>query len=63
MEMFSIGQIDYPNDTPKGDGPMGCGQRLHIEDFTICGLFSMKLFAIPGGDPPIFNPNVKLCRL
>lgn len=60
MEMFAVRQIDDANHTPERDRPMRSRQPFHIEDLAVRGLPPMKLFAIPGSNPAILDPNIQL---
>jgi hypothetical protein len=59
MGMLSVLEIDNPNYTAEGEGPVGSGQGLHVEQLTVGRLFAMKRFAIPGRDSAILNPYIQ----
>jgi len=59
VKMLAIRKVYNPNNAAEGHRPMGCSQRVHIEQFPVGGLPSMKLFAIPGGNPTVLDPDVK----
>src|SRR5262245_65747334 len=57
---LSVRQVDDPDHTTEGKGPMGRGQPLHIIDRSVGGLPTMKLSTVPGSNTSIFNTGVKL---
>jgi hypothetical protein len=39
---------------------VGGSQRFHIEQFSIRSLLAVKLFAVPGSHPSVFQANIEL---
>src|SRR4026208_2438988 len=60
MKMLAIREVHNPDNAAEGHGPVGCSQRVHIEQFPVGGLPPMKLLAVPGGNPTVLDPDVKL---
>src|SRR5574341_703685 len=60
MDVLPVRQIHHANHASQGKGPMRRGQGLHIEQFSIRSLLTVELLAIPGGEPPIFQPDIQL---
>ncbi len=60
VKMLSVGQVHDSHYAAEWHGPMGGGQRFHIEDFAVCCLLTMKLSTVPGSDPAIFDADVEL---
>src|SRR5262249_15060821 len=60
VKVLAVCKIDDPYDAAKRHGPVGGGQRVHIENFTVGRLSAMKLLAVPGSYPAVLYPRVKL---
>ena len=50
--VVQIGDIDI---TGQGQVLVRCGHAIHVIDFTAGGAVTVKFFAIPGGDTPLFK--------